>query len=250
MNGAAKLWHPMGGLASPPSAATSKDSLGILSQSTAWIASQRDSLAAILAQQEKARASEEEARDRRIADASMQSTLFDQLGCSLKTAQESEPADLTPYWQTYATEDIPRAVESLPRLMLEHPTCESVGICLRTGPTLTKRGNYNYKGCSPTSGDGLATFCKKLLPTLCATDYKSPYSLQGYQKQAEKRSKPLRDTARHTIGISLTPGFCEWWMGWPIGASALNRSETHGCHSKPLPLGACSADQSDAQQPQ
>lgn len=115
---------------------------------------------------------------------------------------------------------------------------------MRLLPTLTVTGNYNRKGLSPTSGDGLQTALKKLptLPTLCATDYKSPYSAEGYQRQAQKRSKPLRDTAAHTIGTRLTPDFCEWWMGWPIGASASLPLETPGCHCKQPPHGDYSED--------
>lgn len=38
-------------------------------------------------------------------------------------------------------------------------------------PTLTVSGNYNRKGASPNSGDGLRT--RLMLPTLCATTHKS-----------------------------------------------------------------------------
>lgn len=61
----------------------------------------------------------------------------------------------------------------------------------------------------------------KTLPTLCATDWKGSYSKEGYQKQKEKRSKPLRDTLVHETGFRLTPGFAEWFMGWPIGWTML-----------------------------
>lgn len=44
-------------------------------------------------------------------------------------------------------------------------------------PTLTRCGNYNRKGCSPTSGDGLAT----------------------------------------AVGGRLNPTWCEWYMGFPLG---------------------------------
>jgi hypothetical protein len=79
----------------------------------------------------------------------------------------------------------------------------------------------------------------RLLPTLCATDYKSPYSAEGYQRQAAKRSKPLRDTAKHTLGIRLIPDFCEWWMGWPIGSTASLRSEMDGSQHRPPLRGDC-----------
>jgi hypothetical protein len=134
-------------------------------------------------------------------------------------------------------------------------------------PTLTVCGNWNRKGASKTSGDGLATALRmmptttatdtsnrkppanfyitktgsvkhigkngtlsqirlsqylQMLPTLCATDWKSPYSAEGYAKQMQVRSKPLRDTLAHSTGHRLTSAFAEWWMGWPIGWTALN----------------------------
>lgn len=48
-------------------------------------------------------------------------------------------------------------------------------------PTPTKHGNYNRKGASPTSGDGLAT----------------------------------------AVGGRLNPDWTEWLMGWPIGWTGL-----------------------------
>lgn len=117
-------------------------------------------------------------------------------------------------------------------------------------PTLTVKGNYNRTGASAKSADGIATALRRLptlvssdatkggpnasygagslklpsalhrLPTHCATDYKSPYSEAGYTQQTQKRSKPLRDTLKHTTGHRLTPAFAEWWMGFPLGFTA------------------------------
>jgi hypothetical protein len=58
----------------------------------------------------------------------------------------------------------------------------------RLMPTLTRKGNYNRKGASPQSGDGLAT----------------ALSLEG-----------------SAIGGPLNPTWCEWFMGWPMGWTAL-----------------------------
>jgi hypothetical protein len=44
-------------------------------------------------------------------------------------------------------------------------------------PALTRKGNYNRRGCSRTSGDGLAT----------------------------------------VVGGSLNPTWCEWLQGFPLG---------------------------------
>jgi hypothetical protein len=103
--------------------------------------------------------------------------------------------------------------------------------------------------CSVSNGRMILRLCgvaAQLMPTLCATDYKSPYSEAGYLRQREKRSKPLRDTAKHITGIRLSPAFCEWWMGWPIGASASRPLGIPGCHSRPPLPGASSEDRSDA----
>lgn len=220
----------------------------------AWIASQQDSLAAILAQQGKVLDSAERAPAQRMPAACVQLTLGDLLGCSWKIAPESSDLDGTSSPATSWRGDTAGATESLPRLILvsEHPTGETAGTASHAGrtlPTLTVCGNYNFVGASATSGDGLAT-ALKMLPTLCATDSKSPYSAAGYARQTEKRSKPLRDTALHTTGIRLTPAFCLWWMGWPVEVLAATRalgllaSATHGSRFKRLPPGESSAAQS------
>jgi hypothetical protein len=157
-----------------------------------------------------------------------QLTIWDQVGCSLKTVPESKEKDEKKSSMRSWRVDIPGKMESLERLM---PVLRIKGI--GGGfllPTLTVCGNWNRKGASKTSGDGLATVLK-MMPTLCATDYKSPYSVIGYKKQMQKRSKPLRDFAKHHLGIRLTPGLCEWYMGFPIGHTDLEVSETQSSQS-------------------
>lgn len=116
--------------------------------------------------------------------------------------------------------DIPGETEPLPRLMSAPRTGGAGGGSLL--PTLTVCGNWNRAGASPTSGNGLAT-ALRLLPTICATDYKELYSEAGYRRQMQRRSKPLRDTLVHITGHRLTPAFAEWWMGWPINWTATRR---------------------------
>jgi site-specific DNA-cytosine methylase len=54
------------------------------------------------------------------------------------------------------------------------------------------------------------------LPTLAATDWKSPYGLEGLKKQLAKRSKPLRDILPFIEGgRKINPVWAEWYMGWP-----------------------------------
>ena len=124
---------------------------------------------------------------------------------------------------------------------------DGLATALKTLPTLTATFNNRVRKKEVGRSDGLETVLRSLpticcadskrsggqktttkalsrlpgalkhrLPTLCASDYKSPYSEEGYQKQAQQRFKPLRDTLVHTTGHRLTPEFAEWWMGWPL----------------------------------
>jgi hypothetical protein len=110
---------------------------------------------------------------------------------------------------------------TLPSALKKLPTLCSRDWKNSGGAMLTERGKYR-----------LPTAMKHLLPTVCTTDYKSPYSTVGYQAQTLKRSKPLRDTLVHTTGHRLTPAFAEWWMGWPIGWTASNALATDKSRSK------------------
>jgi hypothetical protein len=239
----------MDGQDSQQYAETSMDTHGILVESQTWIVSQRASLVAILAALERAQDWTGNQQDQRGEDVCRQSMLFDQHGFSSKTPHGSNPTGQQSGEHCETEDTIPEMVHLMPA-MSERRTKGGVGLCSRVGPTLTRCGNHNRKGASANSGDGLATWCKKLMPTLYASDHKNPYSQEGYQKQAARRSKPLRDTAKHTIGIRLTPDFCEWWMGWPIGASASLHSATHGCRSKRRRHGSFSVARESGAQPQ
>ena len=246
----------------------------------AWIAYQLDSLARIFRALEQAKASK--AHGPALSGKfSEQLMLFGQDWCSSKTRQRSGPkVDATLSGLSWRG-DIPGKTERLPLLLSEQVTEGIGGGC--SLPTLTACGNWTRKGASENSGDGLATRLRllptltasemtggrcvppgttitgmtpsgtkkqvwlknalKLLPTLCASDYKSPHSEAGYQKQALKRSKPLRDTLVHTTGHHLTPEFAEWWMGWPLRWTAApkvqgsKRAETDKCRSLRLSRG-------------
>lgn len=237
----------------------------------AWIASQRASLVRIFQQQAKARESMASAADS-IVKSSAQLMLFDPPSCGSKTARSSERADAMLSLPTSWRADTPGATESLGRLMLAHHISATDGGA--SLPTLTVCGNYNRKGASPKSGDGIATALRKMptllassgrkggpnaihgsgslslpasiarLQTVCATDWKAPYSAEGYAKQTQVRSKPLRDTLVHTTGHRLTSAFAEWWMGWPLGWTGLPAQETAKSHSKRRQHGSRSAGRS------
>jgi len=128
-------------------------------------------------------------------------------------------------------------------------------------PTLTVAGNYNRKGASKNSGDGLRT---TLLPTLSASAYGSNKggsagregpdrpSLETLAKRGilptlttrdEKgpgpasKSKGGRDLP-HTLGGHLNPDWCRWFMGFPEAwldvddAHAFARSATASSRNK------------------
>lgn len=97
-------------------------------------------------------------------------------------------------------------------------------------PTLTVCGNYNRKGASKTSGDGIVTALRKLLPTLCARDYRgvAPPLRTAAMRQNSKRGLDLPTHLRQmnpdSTG-SINPSWAEGYMGYPIGHTELRRSE-------------------------
>jgi hypothetical protein len=95
-------------------------------------------------------------------------------------------------------------------------------------PTPTVCGNYNRKGASPTSGDGLATAVNKW-PTPTAHN----------AKETNAPSEALRNepTLASRVGGSLNPTWVEWLMGWPLGWTDLKPSATDKSHCVPQPHG-------------
>lgn len=96
-----------------------------------------------------------------------------------------------------------------------HPT-EGRGCSLL--PTPTVNGNYNRKGLSKTSGDGLATFVRKLLPTPTANDAKC----NGTASPQNRNSDALNVVA----GGALNPEWVEWLMGFPRGWTEVSGLES------------------------
>ena len=99
-------------------------------------------------------------------------------------------------------------------------------------PTPTVCGNYNRKGASATSGDGLATAVMKF-PT------PSTLGINGgshSRAAAVKRGQAVADVN----GGSLNPTWVEWLMGWPIGWTDLKLSATDRCPDAQPQHGKCS----------
>ena len=133
-----------------------------------WIASMRDSLAKTLALPGIKRALDMRHDPAFIEKSSVLLASFDPVTCSLKTCQQSLVTDSEPYSQT-----LPRWGSLRNGDVSEHPIAAH-GMSAKDGfflPTLTVNGNYNRKGSSNTSGDGLVTALKKM-PTLCSRDWK------------------------------------------------------------------------------
>lgn len=82
-------------------------------------------------------------------------------------------------------------------------------------PTLTVCGNYNRKGASKTSGDGLATAVAQF-PTPCARDYRSPG-----RSRLERTGGKQGENLPQVVGGRLNPAWVEWLMNWPLGWTAL-----------------------------
>ncbi len=86
----------------------------------------------------------------------------------------------------------------------------SLGWAVRNVPTPTVHGNYNRKGASRNSGNGLATWVKHV-PTPTCHDRKG--------KSGAKRGKGATGGPCLTmvVGGTLNPMWVEWLMGWPVG---------------------------------
>lgn len=205
-----------------------------------WIASMRASLARILAQQGKESESTAQEADSGVKSCA-QSTLFDLASYSWRTVHafgpKGETVSLPNLWRV----DTPGAMEYLPHLMLVLIMNETDGgVWL---PTLTVCGNYNRKGASATSGDGLITRLKRL-PTLCARDARSVAGSQP-PKRSPTSGLPLTWSLGKELdslaqrGLRLNHRWSAWFMGWPMGwfLPLLGLSETDKSRSKQRSLG-------------
>jgi hypothetical protein len=88
-------------------------------------------------------------------------------------------------------------------------------------------GNYNQKGMSKNSGDGIATAVRKY-PTPNASDG-SKWSNQSLAERKAKGQQIRLNTAVSPAGDAgglLNPNWVEWLMGWPIGWTDLKPLET------------------------
>ena len=139
---------------------------------------------------------------------------FDPVLSSWKTAQPSLLEDLgesSVIW--------PRSGMTANGQCWELPTLEHRTNVTGFGlwPTPTVCGNYNRKGASKTSGDGLAT-AVKTWPTPTAHNAKEG----GFPSEHERKTPTLAAQA----GGALNPTWVEWLMGWPLEWTDLKPLET------------------------
>lgn len=91
-------------------------------------------------------------------------------------------------------------------------------------PTPTVCGNYNRKGSSHTSGDGLATAVANWpMPT----SSENKYRLGGDSQQSNSLGAiTRRESLNQGKNGQLNPDWVEWLMGWPIGWTSLEPMES------------------------
>lgn len=167
---------------------------------------------------------------------------YDRATSSWKTAQlsllgDSEPSSVT--WPISGLMHDGQCWE-LPRLTLTTTGKES-----GYWPTPTVCGNYNRKGASATSGDGLATaVMKRMFPTATATAYKG-WSQNHNRSDSDDRLDYTVEREAFLPGQTtppkrLNPDWVEWLMGWPIGHSALKPLATDKFREWQRQHGGCS----------
>ena len=187
---------------------------------------------------------------------------FDPGSCTWRTAQPSLLADsdeCSVIW--------PRSGMTAGGLCWELPTLKPPTSVTDSGlwPKPTVCGNYNRKGASTTSGDGLATAVKNwptptaslgtkggrvtprksreggtLIEAVSSRTFATPTARDWRSGKAsdatmERNSRPLSEQ----IGGLLNPTWVEWLMGWPIGWTALEHLETDRCPDAQPQLSAC-----------
>ena len=151
---------------------------------------------------------------------------YDRVSCLWKTRQCSLLGGLEPFSETWPPWGTMQNGEFWALPTLAPRTSETA---YGLWPTPTVCGNYNRKGASATSGDGLATAVAKW-PTPCATDYKGSGQtgmLRDRLDYAVERGATKSNVYEQTTsGGQLNPTWVEWLMGWPLGWTDLKPLET------------------------
>ena len=96
-------------------------------------------------------------------------------------------------------------------------------------PTPTVNGNYNRKGASSTSGDGLNTAIRGLLPIPIAGEGERGYNWRKRKKGQQMPLVVFMDTfaSRECGSPTIHPNFYERLMGYPDGWTDVGRESKH-----------------------
>lgn len=217
-----------------------------------WISSQADSLARIFPPLAKAPESRASGQDSG-ANSPASFGWYDPATHSLKTAQCSLFADSMSSSPTLPRSGWMRSGRLYPQPRLALPIAgresgywqtpvadDAVKWADVMWPTPTVCGNYNRKGASATSGDGLATVVKQF-PTPTLRDYTG--GAKWANRQRDGNPRPVGDMTLPDVveanGGSLNPPWVEWLMGWPIGWTALKLLAMGKYQSRPPSPGKC-----------
>ena len=147
---------------------------------------------------------------------SEQLDLFDVSSKTSKDTSLSDSEKLSKTWKDLISK---RRGEYLARVKSAHRTKENESL---SWPTPTLHGNYNRKGASQNSGDGLETAVKKeLWPTPTASAYKGS-GPTNIRKDGKDRKRSRLDYAVEQKSGTLNPPFVEWLMGLKIGLTDLD----------------------------
>jgi hypothetical protein len=116
----------------------------------------------------------------------------------------------------------------------------------RTWPTPTVKGNYNRKGASKKSGDGLATAVMWRTPNASDATKWSNQSMADRLAKGQQLRLNTQVSPEGGKGGLLNPDWIEWLMGWPIGWTALQPLEMDRFREWQQQHGSYSTNESNA----
>lgn len=107
----------------------------------------------------------------------------------------------------------------------------SASDCGRTAinPILTSNGTIRHRNKSGGQSYARLDAVAAMFPTPTARDFKSPDMNPNSQRFSQKTELPS------VIGGQLNPTWVEWLMGFPLGWTDLNASETPSCPGSSTP---------------
>jgi len=165
---------------------------------------------------------------------------YDRDSCLWRTAQCSLLEDLNESLET-----LPRSGMTRNGLLWEQPTLalRIRGTEFGLWPTPTVNGNYNRKGLSLTSGDGLATaVIKRMWPTPVCQDSrhaKTRHLNPKCKRWTTNLGEVVMSLECPPVSGSLNPMWVEWLMGWPLAWTDLRPLEMDKFLCVPQQHGRC-----------